>query len=342
MEGLCDFFHECHQASFKFDEQRDGFDATEIFIEDQTPQFREDRVSDQDVASWLDRRTKVQHSTSSGITASICIIWITIGDSGNKMDIRESNMDLILERFDLKRAFSYNSSLHHGLICLQTSHASSSTIRSYSLCFGYWNRLIWTHDTSTSKTNVVYIGERDRSDLMQQAIKHLKRLFWHPMFLAIAASAVGMQWLEDEFYDAEGSVVEVEQRTKHSRWQKTLWDPAQGSYAYLSANMSGVASTLADCEYARSIMEEVLTGLSAYTVEEKSSAEDEASRLQLEFRECIQLLQQRSRSLGSFIRSHSRRADVQLTAVSNSTFWRNTLGMTEFENSTTSRSYFVR
>ena len=147
-------------------------------------------------------------------------------------------------------------------------------------------------------------------------LQDLRTLAWHPMFLAVVASVLTLTGLERAINASNDKIIEVEMRTRHSDWGKTHWTLAEGSYASLSAQMSGSASNLAACECDRNLLDHCLEQLSAYDLPETILKKDGHTAMRSEFSKCIQLLRQRSKQVESHLRNCSRRADIQLTAVS--------------------------
>lgn len=136
------------------------------------------------------------------------------------------------------------------------------------------------------------------------------------MFLAMVAFVLTLTGLERAIQKSQEEIVEVEMGTGHADWGKTKWNSAKGSYASLSALMSGSASNLAACDCDRNFLDHCLEEISAYNIPEIALGQDGylAGRSKLD--ECIDLLAQRSKQAEAHIRNYSRRAEIQLTAVS--------------------------
>ena len=323
MEGLCDFFTE--QLFFNKEvystEDHDGINTAEIYFEDQMPQIQRRRIPTHDMVSWLDRRTSARETAPSSNHFSIRIIWIELLMKGShgEMNIQRSLLDLILDHFTLKRAYWYNHTGHHGLTRLPEPHASHDDVQPYAIYHSGFHRLTWMHNPRASEINAIFVGDEYRCYLMNKAMMHLKHLSWHPMFLAAISSAAMVSWIERGHGDCTRDVREVEVRTEHNPSSMNMREPATGSYATLSAKMSGNASRLADLDSSRRTVDRLLGDLSAFVLPEKERAKSESNHTSADFHQCIQLLQHRLESTGLMMGCCSRRTDIQVTAVSSPT-----------------------
>ena len=321
MNGLCDLFEQSHSflASFYFDESCDGFDAMEVLSNDQPSQVQTTRISSDNVVPWLDRNMGASGNIRPGNSAPLRIVWVNVDVdtiSPWRMGIQKTNMDLILEHFGIRRAYAYMFTYSRGLIHLPTSDTAQPKKEFYSL-FGFNQlRLLWTHNTSTGNVEALCVGTQRHCGTMQNIIIHLKTLFWHPLFLAIAVSVLTISAIEHAVNTSFTSIVEVEMRTRHSYWDESHWISAEGSYASLSAKMSGCATTLATCECDRKFLDQILDEISKHALPASSLTQDGSDKMKIEFYQCVRILEQRSINAEAFLRNCSRRVDIQLTAVS--------------------------
>lgn len=332
LRGLCNILHQSYISNLEkkdrliFNVKHDGFEASEISIKGRDYQIETQQIGNLDVTKWLTQGRESGTDNAPGTLTLIRIVWVDLMDETEKWTVKitETNKNSILEHFDLKQAYDHSLTSDRGLVCLPMLHGPQSIKVSFSLSSYRSLRLSWTHDPSTGALSALCLGygteyqskPKLTCELMKSILDDLKSLAWHPMFLVVATSVLTLTGIERAIDDSRKEVVKVEMRTGHGNWEKTVWTSASGSFADLSARMSGIASSLAACECDRNFLDECLNQLSTNDEKPVKPKDDQYLQKTAEFCTCIQMLKQRSKQAESHIRNYSRRADIQLQAVS--------------------------
>ena len=302
----------------EYDEKHDGFDISEIHQENGTPHFSTKRINDLMAASWLDGLSKVNDSTDrkSGHSA---IIWI----NGNvsvwpwNVEIKRETESLILERLQLKQARQIIP-VSGGFVRLP-QHSKSR--HSFALYMFERFILVWTHDMSTGRTVAICWNDETwfpRSDF-ENVIEQQATLVKHPMYVGYCAAISMTRQHEGDLERNRNSIIGVEARTAHNTFYKN-WTAAEGSLAALSAEMSGCTQYLACTDKELDIMREVLELVMDDEWTASRGRIDCANGALQELKRCASVLRQRLEAQRREIRYVTRRAEVQLTAVSGKSY----------------------
>ena len=335
MESLCRFFQdEGPQVvdNISFEENSDGIEVTEIFPKVGECLLQTNWIPNGKVTTWLGREMSAGVAAPSDRPASIRIVWVTLRgicpasseDTVSsekyfveKFGIRKSTFDLILRRFGMEYMYADRYASSRGLICLPTSDVSLAGVQSYMLKMTDTSQMLWRRDTTTGKIDAIYIGDKHYVQKVQRSMRHLKDLALHPMYLALVGCAQHTVWVSEGWQRAGGSIMAVETRTNHVHEELKDWHPAEGDYASLSAEMSGQLSSLANHGLTCFTLDSILDELSTFVVPKLGLPKKDTDILQSEFQCCVQLLKKRLKFLAAESKSISRRAEIQLGAVSN-------------------------
>jgi len=265
---------------------------------------------------WLNQRSIVADNNSKSF-GGMRIVWANL-DIGNypwKCGIRKSNQELILELLELKRARQLVPD--GGIICLPTKSRHNSKKQSFALSTTAHCVLVWTHNLVTNRTEAIWWGDDESvpSSSLKSVLGYQRKLVSHPMFMALVAAIVIYQATQDAVESIRDTINQVENRTKHSPFNPSLRSTAAGSYASLSAVISGSATHLAGKEMESSTLREILDSIMSYQWPEGIERPEWAEKVIEEVNDCVKILRQRLKAQELKLRYLSHRTNIQLTAV---------------------------
>ena len=319
MDGLSDFFGKSdlvHHYETQYNEQCDGFETSEIILHEALIKLETRRIADVDVVPWLNQRGAVGESDnkSCGIMRTV---WINrdVNLYPWTCEISKSNQELILERFEVKRARQLVPD--GGFICLPAEDRRHLNKQSFALSTTAHFVLAWTYNLTTNRTEALWWADNEYalSRRILNVLEYQKSLVRHPMFMVLVAAIIISQSSQDAIELNRDKINRVEHRTQHSHFHPSKRPIAAGSYASLSAMMSGSATHLAGIETTSGTLREILDALSEYQWPQDVEPPEWAGKVVKEVDECVKVLRQRLKAQELRIRYLSRRADVQLTAV---------------------------
>ena len=249
MEGLADFLGEGAFWRRAYNEQSDGIEITETFQQEDSTELETRRIANADIVPWLDQRFAVDKGANKrdGIMR---IVWVYV--DANVMpwrtDMKESVFESLLEGFELKGAHQLIP-LDGGIIFLPADHQNKQSFALQVSALAV--SIIWTYNLETNSTEVIWLFSNTffSSSLVQDILQRQKRLARHPMFIAFLAAVLILDRTTRVFRDINMSIVQTENRTRHSSLHGDTYPVAEGSYASLSARMSGSATVIAAVEW---------------------------------------------------------------------------------------------
>ena len=298
----------------EYDTEHDGFEISEIYQENGTANFNTQRIDDSMAALWLDKLSEVDDGVDHDSRQSV-IIWI----KGNvsvwpwNIEIRPETESLILERLQLKRARQIIP-VSGGFVHLPEN---SKSRHSFALYLFERFILVWTHDMNTGRTVAICWNDEiwfPRSDF-EKVIEQQAALAKHSMYFGYCAAISMTRQHEGDIERNRNRIIGVEARTSHNTFYKT-WTAAEGSLAALSADMSGCTQYLACTDKELDIMREVLDIAMEDQWTASSGQLGSAHGALEDLKRCALILRQRLEEQRREIRYVTRRAEVQLTAVS--------------------------
>lgn len=320
MDSLYELLESLDRPSIKYNEQFDGFEASEISSDGDSIRFKTRKISNKDVVPWLN-----QGGVISGSDENNCdimrMVWVrrkikTTIDPWED-EISKKNQDLVLENFGLNKASQLVA--QGTLICLPIKYRHDLDKQCFALgMFGYTGMLVWTHDMITNRTKAVWWGDHNflPFSLIRQVLESQKKLAGHPMFMALVAAICISQATKAPLEPICDKINLVENRTQHCPENLLTRPNVVGSYASLSAMMSGIATRLASFEGNIQTLREIHDSMIEYKWPSRVTKPEWAKTLVKEVEECVLILQKRLKSLEQRTRYLSQRADIQLTAVS--------------------------
>lgn len=296
-----------------------GFEASEITSRGDSIKFKTRKISNHDVMPWLNQG--VMSDSDKNSCDIMRIVWVrrkikTTLDHWED-EISQANQDLVLENFGLKKASQLAA--YHTLICLPMKNRQDLDKRCFALGMpGHTSILVWTHDLMTNRTKAVCWGDHEflPFSLVQSVLESQKKLAGHPMFMAFVAAISILQATQALIEPICDKINLVENRTQHCPENLLTRPNVAGSYASLSAMMSGIATRLVSFEGRIEILHEILDSMIEYEWPGGITYPESAEKLVKEVEECVLILKKRVKGLERRTHYLSQRADIQLTAVS--------------------------
>ena len=177
--------------------------------------------------------------------------------------------------------------------------------------------VVWTRDTASGKTEGICWADDWISGTMQDVMSHLKGWALHPLFLALVVSVM-LGYLLDRDLDREvKSIAAVENRTRYTGIKYTSVGIAEGDFPSLSERMSGCAVSLAGLARISDVLNDFLGEMSNYSQQYGVKDDPKLKHISLKVDECVETLRRRLRMQNIQVEYLSRRVEVQLRAVSN-------------------------
>lgn len=318
MEGLGDFLEKSDRLwqETKYNEQSDGFEVSELFQDEALTKLETGRITNGEILPWLDQRIPIADGDNKS-HGTMRIVWLnrTVGPTPWEHEISKSNYELLLERLDLKEARQLVPD--GGIICLPAEYRHSKK-QSFALSTTAHFILVWTHNLVTNSTEVIWSGDDEYlpSPKTRNILECQKRLARHPMFMAFVAAMVISQNIQDAIESLRIEINQVENRTRHSPFHPSTRPIAAGSYASLSAMMSASATHSAGTETDSATLRRILDSLSGYQWLQGVERPEWAEKIVKEVDGCVEILKERLKAQENKLSYLSRRADIQLNAVS--------------------------
>ena len=317
MDGLGDFLG---SSDLTLQETRygqgDGVEISKILSRRNKLEVETRTIANVDLVPWMKQCTTVAggNSLTSG---TINIVWIrrNFEYDARTCNITKSNQEQLLDHLGLRKVFQLVPD--RGFISLQGSKQHSTRKQSFALSISTGFVLAWTYDLIEGRSEAICWGDDiyDPAPRIRNVMQSQQSLTSHPMFLGFVAAVVLSQSIQDSLKSTREAINQVESRTQHSPFGATR--TAVGSYASLSARMSAEATSLATLERDTTILREVLESLTGYHwphgIQQPQSAEKTIEDLEA----CVRILIKRLNAQELQLRYLLRRANIQLTAVSN-------------------------
>ena len=323
MNGISTFLEESDPnfGAPRFDEEHDGILVTELVEHEETKEIvkrHTTHIPDDSIISWLNRTEHFEHNGSQACRV-FDIIWI----NGNieswpwTIEIKRSNQELILDNFGLRKARQLVPPCG-GFIHLPPETGTRSDLATFALYVYERVVLVWAFNKDTYRTHAICWNSNPwfPQDKMQEILEGQLHLVRHPLFLGLGA-AIHMSGLnEADIGQTRDQIQAVEARTFHSPFYKDHRFGRVGSYTSLSGEMSGCVTYLACTKTELSIIREVLDFVSRNQFSGMIEQVKGPEKAMFEARKCAIVLRQRLESQEREIQYLTRRAEVQITAVS--------------------------
>ena len=243
-----------------------------------------------------------------------------------RIDVQESNLDLILQSFQISTAYKYAFTAPCGFKVLPTPQvgltASSSKIQIFAIFLPEIFSISWKYDFQSHQTKALCWASKWVTATLQDIISCQRALVQHPLFLALVAGSMLGQLLDRDLNLRNKTISEVETRTRYHSWVTPSSGSAEGSYAELSARMSGCAATLAGSRRIARTLHEVVQEIVLILEKHCEVWSKEVKDMRQTMEECVEMLRKRLVMQDIQIDFLSKRVDIQLTAVSRSSTFR--------------------
>ncbi|KAL8828996.1 MAG: hypothetical protein Q9191_002276 [Dirinaria sp. TL-2023a] len=320
MEGLANILETNRHFVYgepKYNEQSEGIEISEIFHREESATLETRTIINADIVSWLSQPPAAANLASKGY-GTTRIVWLhhNMTIPPLQYEINKSSYEFITERFELKRVRQLMAS--GNLICLPAQHQSGKESLALSI-LGASFETMWTYDWMTYSTEVIILVDYTRILLtpLRIVLESQKRLARHPMFMAFVFAISLLSTVDAELANLHRDFVQVENRTRHTPLSHSQLPAAVGSYATLSAMMSGCSAYAVSMEDHSAQLREILSCLSKYQWPQDVEQPEWAQTMVKEVNECVEVMRLRHEAQARSLHDSSRRADIQLTALFN-------------------------
>ena len=246
------------------------------------------------------------------------IVWIPYDDDQYTLEISQEDHKLLVTNLQLELAYDYCVATPGGRYFLPVSAADRGKLLicavNVNIAYG---SICWIHDLVAHRTTALCWSSKFFLRRMQALLNYDRSIAQHAMFPALLCARFHEECLDIEIHRELVIVASVENRTKHYKTMIPYCEVAQGSFASLSAKMSGCASTLAGINLGAKIQQSILAAVDAYQTEQKPIlASDDFARVSAGVGEYVRVLRERTERIQDETACLSRKSEVQLTAVS--------------------------
>lgn len=317
MEDLCAFLlnRAAVYPSFCFNENSHALDVSETCPFHPSHRIQLRQIPDFDIGHWL----KESPPHGNGTESLLRLVWVRLCKDVRpwQLNIRKSSLDAILQTFNITQAYNYSFTAPGTFAIMPVGQTLHSNTLVFSLCMPDLFAVVWAHDAASGKTEGVCWADEWISKTMQDIMNHLKEWALHPLFLALAVSVM-LGYLLDRDLDREvKSIAAVENRTRYTGIKHTSVGIAEGDFPSLSARMSGCAVSLAGLGRISDVLKDFLGEMSGYSQRHGVKDDPKLKHINLKVDECVETLRRRLKMQNIQVEYLSRRVEVQLRAVSN-------------------------
>ena len=306
MEALYDWFLQDHHYLRKV-LQEDEFEVSDILLFKKSLQAKTKKISNAELVQWLDG--VASSGDYDGILGITRIVWIVQHPGTSSTMLSKDNMRYVMNHFGVRPA----NGLFIRAFTFWRGNSSPTKKQSFGLDY---NRLIidWTYDYTTNRTEAIFCGDDFWRYMMLNAIQSQQRLGLHPLFIGSIVLLAKLWDLMDKLDHIDLELRSVESRTRHN--VIVGGQAAAGSYAFLSAKMSGQAQAVALCEDQHTFLLQNLDWLSQFQWPQDVEKPSWLATVSEEVDECSHFVRNSLKCLEPYQRLLSKRVDIQLTAVS--------------------------
>ena len=301
-----------------FSEESDKLEVTEIWPSHYSYELQRTQIPDANVGLWL-TKSSLDETKAPPL---LRLVWVRMrGDQRfDKLDTRKSSLDTVLKNFELEEAYRYSfvSPASFALMPVrQTEHSDTLT---FSLCSIPFFGIAWKHDARSGRTEGVFWGYDWAYETMCRMVNKTKEWAQHPLFLALVASVMVGNSLDEVLATESFEISAVEARTKYHGYTNIAVEIAQGDYTSLSQRMSACAGVLAAVERDHKILNEFLIDISLHSQRYDVGDNPSSRKVRLEVEDCVETLKRRLKMQKIRLDFLTRRVEIQLTAVRDAPF----------------------
>lgn len=304
---------------FGFKDRSGYLDISEISHHPEAAQRRASATADAIAGSLLSAEGPLEATESLRVSGQLRMVWVTLHKDPVpwQLDISRNDLDIILRAFRLVSAFDYIFTAPGGVLVMpRLPSKKDHTVTGCVFILDLF-AVCWSHDLRTRQTSGLCWGGKWGLSTMQELLTRQKSLSSHPLFPALLTAIMLGRLLDRDLNRHIQSIAEVEVRTEYHPWGYTQSERAEGSFALLSARMSGCASAFAGLERIARILHVILDTIAGYrTQQQHEPMANDMDVVDTAVGEHVVLLRSRLHVQELQIKFLSRRTEVQLTAVS--------------------------
>ena len=241
------------------------------------------------------------------------LVWIPLHKAERPfmLDVNKTDLDTLLSNFQLCGSWLYAFTSTGGLAVLPSFDKCAGSPVEYAVFMPDLFAISWNHDAVRKQTRAICWGDDWIRSAMQDILSYTCSLADHVMFPALLASMMLNRLLDRDLTRLTSSIAEVENRTQYHPWRHTASGVATGSYASLSATMSGCASALAGLDRIARVLQTIIEATAARQIMNEAVTQDKSfMNLNDEVNGCINVLKERVKMAEVQIKFLTRRAEV--------------------------------
>lgn len=311
MDAFADWLYQEQPSSSRLWLKED-LQVSNILLFNESLSVETKSILNADLVPWVDGfASSGDRDSITGVTR---IVWMVRDYETTFTKLSSENLRYLFDHFELQRA--------RNLVryCLEIWGEKLSPTKKQSFALRYHGGLAmaWNYDFLTNKTEAVFEGGLPWSLTLQDVIQSQQRLGLHPLFMGLVVVMAALRDLMDKFHNIDVEIGSVESRTRHN--VMLTGRAAAGSYTFLSTKMSGQAQAAALCEEQHALMLQNLDWLSEFQWPQDVERPSWLARVAEGVDECSHLLRKSLKTLEPHMRLLSKRADIQLTAVSHTSY----------------------
>lgn len=304
--------------ALSFSEQPDKLEVFEIRPSHSSHELHGTQTPDANVGHWSTQN----FLNETEAPALLRLMWVPMqyGPRGLILDTRKSSLDILLKNFELEEPYRYSFTWPTFFALMSAPQTEQSNTLVFSLCSPNNFGVAWKHNVTSGKTEGVFWMYGWAYKTLWRVIKKMKAWARHPLFLALAASVMLGDLLDDLLDGANHTINVVETRTRYHGFDDTTAEIAEGDFTSLSQRMSGCAGSLALIERDHKFLTKILDDISLYSQRYDGSDDPGLRKVRFEMEHCVETLKSKLKMQKIELDYLSRRVEIQLTAVSNAPF----------------------
>ena len=296
-----------------FSEESDKLEVIEIRPSDNSYELRRTQIPDANVGLWSAENSL--EGTEAPALLRLVSVRMDFGPEDWEIDVRKSSLDTALQHFELEEAFRYSFTKTAVFTLMPADQTEHSDTLTFSLCSPHLFGIAWKHDARRGKTEGVFWGDGRAYEKMWRFMNKTKDWARSPLFLALVASVMVGNLLDEYLSTENDKIGTVEARTRYRGFIGVAVEIAQGDYTSLSQRMSACAGVLALAERNHKILNEFLIDISLYSQRYDVGDDPRSRKVRAEVEDCVETLKRRSKMQKIALDFSTRRVEIQLTAV---------------------------
>lgn len=311
MEGLSSFYDSLELDIYGCNPGGEIIHVSEVWNTQNDFEVRHVELHVTKLDAWLEGRCEANATgiDSYPIVRLVRLPWLEAPST--HPHIAKSSLDLILERFCLQSTYKYMFTSLEGSAFFPRGKKEDGY--SFAIFLSSF-QLAWRYNTTTGRTEALCRVSKQADGILKALLSHQKAFAPHPMFLALIGSITISQVAEEAESIHSTVICKVEARTRNRGWE--FDDPIEGSYSFLSEKMSGCETFLAHIKRSTVLLRETFRSMRVFLHQQHIEGNPEFEVANRDIKECIEFLTGRLATLEASIDFQSKRAQIQITAVS--------------------------